>query len=64
MSVVDRILEILYFWGMSPTELFFERLKRMQETAKKIKPAPKEVVDKIVLPSGISPSKKGNNCLF
>jgi hypothetical protein len=54
---------------MSTTELFFDRLKKMQKTARRIKPAAKNIINKIVLPNrvkdGDAPfSKKEDNCLF
>jgi|GEM_PF-3814726 len=53
---------------MSSTELFLHFLKKMQETAKKIEPAPKELVEKVVLSapskSGSASIKKDDKCLF
>lgn len=61
---------ISYICYMSAIEQFYIYLKEMQETAKKIKPAPKSAFEKVVLPKG-SPkykaadaSKREDNCLL
>lgn len=55
---------------MSAIEQFYIYLKEMQETAKKIKPAPRSAFEKIVLPKGsqkykaADASKREDNCLL
>jgi hypothetical protein len=43
--------KVLYLCSMSSKDIYIKRLKTMQETARKIKPSPKSVLDKIVLPA-------------
>jgi len=51
---------------MSSTELFFRFLKKMQETAKKIEPAPKdpERIRALRERRNSVSSKREDNCLF
>jgi hypothetical protein len=59
-----------YLCSMSATEQFYIYLKEMQETARKIKPTPKAVLDKSELPKGSvkqdteASSKRDDNCLL
>jgi hypothetical protein len=50
---------------MSPKGIYLKRLKAMQETARKIKPTPKSVINKISLTQqSAKNSKKEADCQF
>jgi hypothetical protein len=62
---IDHHLFVSYLCPMSPKEIYLKRLKAMQETARKIKPTPKSVINKISLTQqSAKNSKKEADCQF